>query len=105
VVRRRQRDAHNQLARKIRDEARDRGLSAYALARAAGLPPQVVQRFLYEHQDDVMLSTASRLCAALSLRLDPTAARRSRARAADLVDVDQRIEDAGGAAASTPPAT
>jgi transcriptional regulator with XRE-family HTH domain len=67
------------LARKIREEITTRNLSAYEVAKRAGLDPAIVQRFLSGARSDLFLSTASRLLVALSGRLVFPAASRPRA--------------------------
>jgi DNA-binding Xre family transcriptional regulator len=62
-------DHASDLSARLREEVRARGLSSYAVAQAAGLDPAIVQRFMTGARSDLRLSTASRICAALSLRL------------------------------------
>jgi transcriptional regulator with XRE-family HTH domain len=65
------------LSYQLREVIDSRGLTAYAVAKSAGVDPGVVQRFLTGRRD-VMLGTADRIAAALGLRLvEP--ARRPRA--------------------------
>lgn len=71
------RDQASALANAINDEITHRETSAYALAKAAGVDPSIVQRFMSGERNDLRLSTASLLCAALGLRLVPTARRPS----------------------------
>jgi len=52
----------------LREIVEARGLTAYALARRAGVDPGVVSRFLTGERD-IRLETADRLAAALGLRL------------------------------------
>ena len=73
-------ESSSTLARKIREEIADRGLSAHAVAVAAGVAPSIVQRLVTGVREDIRLGTASRICAALGLRLVPAAGRRSPSR-------------------------
>jgi transcriptional regulator with XRE-family HTH domain len=56
-----------------------RGLTAYAAARAAGIDPGVVQRFLTGERD-IRLGTADRLAASLGVRLVEVARKATKAR-------------------------
>jgi Cro/C1-type HTH DNA-binding domain len=52
----------------IREVIRRRGLTAYAVAKAAGILPHVVGRFLdAENPRDLRLKTADKIAAALGL--------------------------------------
>lgn len=81
------------LAGRIRSVIAARGLTAYAVARAAGLDRTSVRRFL--DGADLTLGTASRICAVLGLQLTerprstPKLAARPRPRLAlDLIGPD-----------------
>lgn len=63
------------IANAIADEIAERETSAHALAKAAGVNPCVVQRFMTGARADMRMSTASLLCSALGLRIVPTARR------------------------------
>ncbi len=70
----------NVLARAILEAIRESGRAPHAIARDAGVDPAVVQRFVAGSRPDLYLSTASRICAALGLRLiSPAASRRKSA--------------------------
>src|SRR4051812_31423873 len=60
--------ARNALSTRLREGIRNRGLTAYALARDADIDPGVVQRFVTGRRD-IRLETADRIAAALGLRL------------------------------------
>lgn len=68
------------LSRQLRAAILDRGLTAYALGRDAGVDAGVIQRFLNEERD-IRMETADRLAEVLGLRL-VEAARPSRGRPA-----------------------
>ncbi len=68
------------LSRRIREEVRDRDLSAYRLSEDTGIDAGTIQRFLYGKRQDIRLSTASVLCHALGMRLVGPPTRRSPAR-------------------------
>ena len=56
-----------------------RRLTAYAVAKAAGVDVRLVQRFL-DHERDIRLETADKLARALGLRLVEVAPRKGPAR-------------------------
>jgi transcriptional regulator with XRE-family HTH domain len=58
----------NDLATRLRDIIRGRRLTAYAVARDAGMDPGMVQRFLTGERD-LRLESAAKICTALGLRL------------------------------------
>ena len=60
----------------LKAEIRKSGLTHYALGKAAGVSPSVIDRFMLdpgagERGGDLRLSTAARLAAALGLELRP----------------------------------
>lgn len=75
------RPAHVPVARSLADQLRgamtSSGLSPAALARAAGVDPAQVLRFL-SGERDVRLETAGRLCDALGLHLQAAARAKGR---------------------------
>lgn len=96
------------LSDQLREIIVSRGLTAYALGKAAGLAPTVVQRFL-NREHSLTLTSADRIAAALGVRLAEVSTRRARPRpelpvagvAGDVGDgrvvADQApIADAGG---------
>lgn len=66
-----------ELARAILEEIRARDLSAYRIAQDVDLDAGSIQRFLYGQATDLRLSTASKLCAYLNLRLTRGPGRRA----------------------------
>ena len=56
------------LSYQLREIVASRGLSAYAVAKAAGIDPGVLSRFLSGTRD-IRMETADRIAAALGLRL------------------------------------
>jgi transcriptional regulator with XRE-family HTH domain len=67
------------LSSQLRDVIQSRGLTAYAVARDAGVDPGMVSRFLTGERD-IRLATADRIALALNVRLVEIA--RAKARAA-----------------------
>lgn len=61
----------NQLAEAIRAAVVADGRSLYAISRAAGVAYQSAHPFIRGQREDIALSTADRLCAALGLELRP----------------------------------
>jgi transcriptional regulator with XRE-family HTH domain len=61
------------------DVITSRGLTAYAVARLAGVDPGTVKRWMRGDRD-IYFETAARICAALDVRLVEVARRRSRPR-------------------------
>jgi hypothetical protein len=55
----------------IEHTIRSRGLSAYAVAKAAGISATIVQRFLYHKRRGLSLKSVEKLAAALDLVLVP----------------------------------
>jgi hypothetical protein len=60
------------ISRSLRDAIRERGLTAYAAAKQAGVSADAVQRFLNSERG-LTLATADRLAEALQLTLCPEA--------------------------------
>jgi plasmid maintenance system antidote protein VapI len=58
------------ISQALRKAIRERGLTAYAAARKAGVSVDAVQRFL-KHQRGLTLATVDKLSAALELTLCP----------------------------------
>ncbi len=52
----------------IRQRIKDEGLSCYALGKATGVAPAVIQKFM-SGKSDIGLATASKLCKVLGLVL------------------------------------
>jgi plasmid maintenance system antidote protein VapI len=69
------------IADQLRRIILDRGVTAYALGRDAGVDAGIVARFV-NRERDVRLETASRLASALGLRLVEGAGARRKARPA-----------------------
>lgn len=67
------------IADQLREIINNRGLTAYALGKAAGVDAGVIQRFL-GHERDIRLETAGRLAAVLGVRLAEVSTRRARPR-------------------------
>jgi transcriptional regulator with XRE-family HTH domain len=65
------------LTTKLRETIRERGLTAYAVARDAGADARGVQRFL-DGERGLTLDTADRIAAALGLRLVEAGSRRGK---------------------------
>lgn len=59
----------NSLDSQLRAAIAESGLSAYALAKASGVGPQVIGRFL-KGERDILLGTAERLAKVLNLTLE-----------------------------------
>jgi DNA-binding phage protein len=72
-------DRHS-LAGQLRHTITTRRLTAYAVAKAAGVDIRVVQRFL-DAERDLRLATADKIARALGLRLVEAAPRRAPGRA------------------------
>jgi plasmid maintenance system antidote protein VapI len=68
------------LSGQLRDIIAARGLTAYAVAKAAGVDVRLVQRFL-DQERDIRLETADKIARALGLRLAEVATRKGQARA------------------------
>ena len=58
------------ISRALRNTIRERGLTAYAAAKQAGVSVDAVQRFL-NHQRGLTLATVDKLTSALELTLCP----------------------------------
>ena len=86
------------LSYQLREIIEARGLTAYAVARLAGVDPGVVSRFLTGARD-IRMETADKLASALGLRLVEVARRgRGRAPAGSALarePLDQLARDAG----------
>jgi transcriptional regulator with XRE-family HTH domain len=72
-------DRHS-LSGQLRDVIAARGLTAYAVAKAASVDVRLVQRFL-DGERDIRLETADKIAQALGLRLVEVATRKGQARA------------------------
>lgn len=73
-------DDGGHLAAIIRRAVLESGSSPYAVAKAAGVDAAILQRLVSGVRADLRLSTASRLCTALGLRLVSSGRPRSAAR-------------------------
>ncbi len=71
-------DRHS-LSGQLRDIIATRRLTAYAVAKAAGVDVRLVQRFL-DQERDIRLETADKIARALGLRLVEGATRKGQAR-------------------------
>jgi transcriptional regulator with XRE-family HTH domain len=69
------------LSTRLREIARSRGLTPYAIAREAGIDPRMLSRFL-NGERDIRLATADAIARALGLRLVETARGRGRGKPA-----------------------
>jgi transcriptional regulator with XRE-family HTH domain len=86
------------LSTRLREIARNRNLSASAIAREADLDPGMVQRFL-TGQRDIRLATADAIAAALGLRLVEVGRGRGRPRPAPMAGPPTRARSATAPAA------
>src|SRR3954470_20201687 len=68
AIKRHTRAAQGSLSNRLREVIKNRGMTAYGLAKDADLDPGIVQRFLTGRRD-IRLETADRLVAALGLKL------------------------------------
>jgi transcriptional regulator with XRE-family HTH domain len=84
-------DRHG-LSYQLREIIASRGLTAYAVAKLAGIDPGVVSRFL-SGERDIRLETADRIAAALGLRLVEVARAKGRARVARPAEGQGRDEE------------
>lgn len=60
----------------LRKAISESGLTAYALAKEAGVPFQVIYRFCDGTRDDLRLSTASKIAEVLGMRFTTPRSRR-----------------------------
>lgn len=73
-------DDGGHLAAIIRRAVLESGSSPYAVGKASGVDPAIVQRLVSGARADLKLSTASRLCTVLGLRLVSSGRPRTAAR-------------------------
>lgn len=77
----------NDLGTRLREIIRGRGLTAYAVARDAGIDPGMVQRFL-NGQRDLRLESAAKICTTLGLRVVEGGRGRGKPRAAEVAPAE-----------------
>src|SRR3954470_21117588 len=82
AIKRHTRAAQGSLSNRLREVIKNRGMTAYGLAKDADLDPGIVQRFLTGRRD-IRLETADRLVAALGLKLVESAKGRGKSRPTD----------------------